>query len=158
MSETKPEKPAEKVLNIKKIYVKDMSFETPNSPTVFFTEWQPEVDLQIGNKVRQIKGADHEVALHITLTVKLGERTAYLIEVHQAGIFEARGFSTDELADILGGYCPQVLYPYLRETISDIVARGGFPQFIMAPLNFELMFAQHKEKLKNAAVNKESSH
>jgi preprotein translocase subunit SecB len=135
-----------------------MSFETPNSPIIFHENWQPEVDLQIGNKVRQIKGADHEVALHITLTVKIGERTAYLVEVHQAGIFEARGFGTDELADVLGGYCPQVLYPYLRETVSDIVSRGGFPPFIMAPINFELMFAQHKEKLKNAAGSKESSH
>lgn len=149
MSETDNEvqaAPGNRVLAIKKIYTKDLSFETPNSPEIFLDDWTPEVDVRMRTDVKAINDSDNEVVLNVTLTVRLGQRTAYLVEVHQAGIFEASGYREAELEEVLGGQCPQILFPYLRETISDVVTRGGFPPFIMAPMNLEAMFAHQKEQ------------
>jgi len=147
MSETDNEvaaAPGNRVLAIKKIYTKDLSFETPNSPEIFLDDWKPEVDVRMRTDIKPINDSDSEVVLNVTLTVRLGQRTAYLVEVHQAGIFEASGYQEAELEEVLGGQCPQILFPYLRETISDVVTRGGFPPFIMAPMNLEAMFAHQK--------------
>lgn len=149
MSETNTQATAtagNRTLAIKKIYTKDLSFETPNSPDIFLDEWTPEVDIRMRTDVKPVKDNDSEVVLNVTLTVKLGQRIAYLIEVHQAGIFEASGYGEAELEEVLGGQCPQILFPYLRETISDVVTRGGFPPFIMAPMNLEAMFVHQKEQ------------
>ena len=141
---------------IKKIYTKDLSFETPNSPDIFLEDWDPEVNVRMRTDVKPVQDNDSEVVLNVTLTVKLGQRTAYLIEVHQAGIFEASGYGEAELEEVLAGQCPQILFPYLRETISDVVTRGGFPPFIMAPMNLEAMFAQQKEQRTAATAGGQS--
>ena len=154
MSETEDEvaaTPGNRMLAIKKIYTKDLSFETPNSPDIFLDDWAPEVDMRMRTDVKSIKDSDTEVVLNVTLTVRLGQRTAYLVEVHQAGIFEASGYEEPELEEVLGGQCAQILFPYLRETISDVVTRGGFPPFIMAPMNLEAMFA--RQKVQRAAAS-----
>jgi preprotein translocase subunit SecB len=136
-------KPPSGEFNIRKLYVKDISFETPNTPAIFKTEWQPDADVNLRTSVVQIEPGEYEVTLAITASVKVGERTAFLAEVHQAGIFAIVGLTHDELEVVVGSYCPSVLYPYAREVVSDLVVRGGFPPFVLAPVNFDALY-QHQ--------------
>ena len=135
--------------HIRRIYAKDISFETPNSPAVFGFEWTPEPDINLRTEAAQIGAEDYEVTLTVTTTVKVGEHTAYLAEVQQAGIFGISGLTNNELGTVLGSYCPSVLYPYAREMVSDLVIRGGFPPFVLAPVNFEALYA-HQQAEQNA--------
>lgn len=135
---------------IQKIYCKDISFETPNSPGVFREQWQPEVSLQLGNEAVALDDGVHEVVLSVTATAKLGETTAFLVEVQQAGIFTVAGYSDAEIGPMLGAFCPNILFPYARETISDIVTRGGFPQLLLAPVNFDALYQQHMQQNQQA--------
>lgn len=136
---------------IQRIYVKDMSFEAPNTPQVFTEEWKPEVSLNLETKSNRVQADLHEVVVSITATVQSGNKTAFLIEVHQAGVFKLSHFSDEQLHQVLGIVCPGILFPYVREAISDMVARGGFPQLLLAPVNFEALYAQHMEKQKNSS-------
>ncbi|HEU5280989.1 MAG TPA: protein-export chaperone SecB [Gammaproteobacteria bacterium] len=131
---------------IQRIYVKDISFESPNTPHTFAEEWKPEVSLNLESKSNRIQDNVHEVVLSITATVSSNKKTAFLIEVHQAGVFVVSGFPNDQLHQMLGSYCPNVLFPYAREVVSDLVVRGGFPQLILAPVNFDALYAQHMEQ------------
>ncbi len=131
---------------IQRIYVKDISFESPNTPHTFTEEWKPEVSLNLESKSNRIQDNVHEVVLSITATVNSNKKTAFLIEVHQAGVFVVSNFPNDQLHQMLGSYCPNVLFPYAREVISDLVVRGGFPQLILAPVNFDALYAQHMEQ------------
>ena len=140
----------EKKFSIQKIYCKDMSFETPGSPGIFTEQWQPEVDFNLATKVEPLKDNVFEVCLKITVKVKCGGNIAYLVEILQAGIFTLKGVSDLEKGTMLGSYCPGVLFPYAREAISDLVAKGGFPQFILTPVNFDAIYAQHLQQ-QNAA-------
>jgi preprotein translocase subunit SecB len=128
---------------IQRVYVKDVSFESPSVPGIFAQEWRPEVNLNIGTASRAVGANQYEVTLTATVTVKSGEQTAFLVEVKQAGIFALAGFEEAELGPVLGSYCPNVLFPYLREAVSDLVSRGSFPQFLMVPVNFDSLYAQH---------------
>jgi preprotein translocase subunit SecB len=128
---------------IERIYVKDISFEAPATPQIFRDEWEPSVDVQLHTKSEVLEHNTHEVVLAITVTVKLGEKIAFLIEVHEAGIFTLTGFNNAQLHHVLGAYCPEIIFPYVREVISDVVVRGGFPQLNLAPMNFEALYAQH---------------
>lgn len=139
---------------LQKIYLKDCSLETPNSPDVFTTgQWNPEMDLQLNSTARAI-GDDglHEVVLSVTVTAKAGDKTAYLVEVQQAGIFHLSGFEDAERAPMLGAFCPNILFPYAREAISDLVGKAGFPQLLLAPVNFDAVFAQHQQQQAQAAA------
>lgn len=131
---------------IQRIFVKDISFEAPNTPHTFLEEWKPEVSLNLETKSNRIQDNVHEVVLSITATVTSSKKTAFLIEVHQAGVFMVNGFPNDQLHHMLGSFCPNILFPYAREVVSDIVVRGGFPQLILAPVNFDALYAQHMEK------------
>jgi preprotein translocase subunit SecB len=131
---------------IQRIFVKDISFESPNTPHTFVEEWKPEVNLNLETKSNRIQDNLHEVVLSITATVTTSKKTAFLIEVHQAGVFMVNGFSNDQLHHMLGSFCPNILFPYAREVISDMVVRGGFPQLILAPVNFDALYAQHMEQ------------
>jgi preprotein translocase subunit SecB len=131
---------------IQRIYVKDISFESPNTPHTFTEEWKPEVSLNLESKSNRIQDNVHEVVLSITATVSSNKKTAFLIEVHQAGVFVVSNFPNDQLHQMLGSYCPNVLFPYAREVVSDLVVRGGFPQLILAPVNFDALYAQHMEQ------------
>ncbi len=144
--------PEQKQFQIQKIYVKDVSVETPNSPQIFQDEWKPDVNIQLGSTAKKLAETVHEVITSITVTAKLGDKTAYLVEVHQAGIFTLVGFDTEELGPMLGSYCPSLLFPYAREAISDLVSKAGFPQMILAPVNFDMIYAQHQEQLKAQAA------
>jgi preprotein translocase subunit SecB len=132
---------------IQKIYVKDVSFETPNSPAIFTeTKWEPEVNVQLNSRAAAMVDQMHEVVLSVTITAKLGDKTAYLVEVQQAGIFRTEGFEQQQLSHLLGSFCPSILFPYVREAISDLVTRGGFPQLLLAPVNFDALYAQHMQQ------------
>lgn len=143
---------------IQKIYVKDLSFEAPNSPQVFLEKWEPEVNLQISNSATALSDSTQEVVLTLTVTAKQQDKTAYLVEVHQAGIFNITGYDKDQLAAMVGGYCPHVLFPFAREAVSDLVTRGGFPQLLLAPINFDVLYRQHLEQMKQAQPAADSTH
>lgn len=142
-------------LSIQRIYMKDISFETPNSPEVFTGEWKPNMDLNLGTDTRKIADEVYEVTLKVTVTVKTEEKTAFLAEVHQAGIFAIKGIEESQLAPIFGIACPNILFPYAREAISDLVNKGSFPQLVLSPINFEALFAQQMQQQQAA---KEAQH
>ena len=139
---------------IQKIYTKDISFETPSSPEIFREEWKPELDLQLTNEYKQLDDNNHDVTLVATVTAKLGDKTAFLIEVKQSGIFSLIGYSNEEIAPLIGNHCPTILFPYIREVISDIVLKGGFPQLVLAPVNFDALYMNQIEQAKQAATKK----
>ena len=147
MTEEANSTPAQPEFQIQRIYVKDVSFEAPNTPVVFQKEWQPEIKLDMDTQT-QVLGQDvYEVALTLTVTCKLGEETAFLCEVKQAGIFTAANLDAQNLAHCLGAFCPNILFPYARETVAGLVSRGSFPQLNLAPVNFDALFASHIAQL-----------
>lgn len=131
---------------IQRIYTKDLSYEAPNTPHTFVDEWKPEVQLNLETKSNRIQENMHEVVLSVTATVTSNKKSAFLIEVHQAGIFMISGIPSEQLRQMLGSFCPNILFPYAREVISDVVVRGGFPQLLLAPVNFDALYAQHLEE------------
>jgi preprotein translocase subunit SecB len=141
----------EKQFSIQKIYTKDISFETPNSPKIFTEKWEPKVDFNLGTNVQPLDNSMYEVTLTVTVTVKCGDMTAYLVEVCQAGIYSLNGFSDEEMGPMVGSFCPNILFPYAREAVSDLVAKGGFPQLLLAPVNFDALYHQHLQQLKQQA-------
>ncbi|WP_298773443.1 protein-export chaperone SecB [uncultured Shewanella sp.] len=136
--------------NIQRIYTKDISFETPNSPAVFQKEWSPEVKLDLDTRTEKLADDVYEVVLSLTVTAKNVDETAFLCEVQQAGIFSITGLTEPQLAHSLGAYCPNVLFPYARETVGSLVGRGTFPQLNLAPVNFDALFAQHMQQQQEA--------
>ncbi len=142
---------------IQRIYVKDISFETPNSPEIFRIEWKPENNLNLNTGAKQIGDDLYEVTLTLTLTVKAGDKTAYLIEVQQAGIFTVQGFPDQEKGPMLGAYAPNLLFPYAREVITDLVNKGSFPQMVLQPMNFEAIYMKHQQQLAQQAEGQAQS-
>ncbi|CAI8941984.1 protein-export chaperone SecB [Methylocaldum szegediense] len=136
---------------LQKIYVKDVSFETPNSPEIFTHKWEPKVEFNLSSNAQKLQENLYEVSLTTTVTVKLGEKTAYLVEVCQAGIFAMAGFNDQELGPLIGSYCPNVLFPYAREAVSDLVTKGGFPPMLLAPINFDALYMQQLQQQQGAA-------
>ncbi len=139
---------------IQKIYVKDLSFESPQSPEIFIKKWDPKVDFDLNTKSNKLENDVYEVVLLITVTVKVDDKIAFLVEVQQAGIFTAKNFSEEQIKSLLGAFCPSVLFPYAREVVSDIATRGGFPQLLLAPVNFDALYHQHLEKQQAANEGK----
>lgn len=139
---------------IQKIYTKDISFETPNAPKIFTQKWEPTLDLNLGTHVNAVDTSVYEVSLTLTVTVKVGEATAFLVEVNQSGIFMIAGFTDQEMGPMLGSFCPNILFPYAREVISDLVSKGGFPQLILAPVNFDALYMQQLQQAQQAPEDK----
>ena len=136
---------------IQKIYLKDVSFESPNSPQAFTDgEWKPQINVQINSSHQGIADDTHEVLLSITVTAKHNEKTAFLVEVKQAGIFTLSGFPEENMAGMLGAYCPETLFPYAREAISELISKGGFPQLLLAPVNFNALYSQQMQQQSTA--------
>jgi preprotein translocase subunit SecB len=136
-------------LVLQKIYVKDVSFEAPNAPQIFRDideNEQPQVQLNLGQKATDLGENIYEVVLSLTLTCTVGARTAYLAEVEQAGLFSIAGFSESDHAGIVGSYCPNLLFPYARQVISSMVLEGGFPPFLLQPINFDALFAEQQRR------------
>ena len=128
--------------SIEKIYVKDLSLEVPGGPQTFMQSEQPQLEIQLAHQSQRVNEVLFEVTLGITVTAKLGDKTAFLVEVSQAGVFQIRNVAEADLAPILGIGCPSVLFPYARETVSDIIGRAGFPPVLLAHVNFEALFQQ----------------
>ena len=144
----------EKQFAIQKLYVKDISFESPNAPKIFTQKWEASLDLNIGTHVDNLENSVYEVSLAITATVKVEDSIAYLVEIKQSGIFTIAGFNEQEMGPMLGIFCPNILFPYAREAITDIVTKGGFPQLILAPVNFDAMYLQQIQKNQQNGENK----
>lgn len=137
----------QKQIAIQKLYVKDLSFESPNSPKVFTSsEWQPKTNLNLRSSHGVAADNTHEVVLTITVEAKHEETTLFLVEIQQAGLFVISGYSKEEVETILGSFCPGTLFPYAREAIATLVSRGGFPEFILQPINFDALFAESKRQ------------
>jgi preprotein translocase subunit SecB len=127
-----------------KIYLKDVSFESPNSPAIFTLDWKPDVEIEIDNKSAVLADDLHEIVLTLTVTVRVGESVAFLAEIHQAGIFIVRGLDPEELHRAQHVFCMRTLYPYASAALTDIVTKGGFPQLLLAPVNFNGIYAQRQ--------------
>ncbi|WP_045223357.1 protein-export chaperone SecB [Methyloterricola oryzae] len=143
----------EKQFALQKLYIKDVSFETPNSPAVFTQKWEPKVEFNLASNVQSLQEDLYEVSLTVTVTVTLEEKTAYLVEVSQAGIFTISGFNEQELSPMIGSFCPNILFPYAREAVSDLVIKGGFPPMLLAPVNFDALYMQHVQQQQATAGN-----
>jgi preprotein translocase subunit SecB len=141
---------------LQRIYTKDISFETPNSPAVFQKEWKPESNINLNTEVTKLADAVFEVMLTVTITTKVGEQTAYLAEVKQGGIFGINGFPDQEMGPLLGSYCPNMLFPYVREVVSDLVTKGSFPQLVLQPVNFDALYAQHQQEMAKKAAEEQA--
>jgi preprotein translocase subunit SecB len=132
---------------IQNIYTKDISFEAPNSPQIFMEQWKPHLELEMSTDINKLNEDIYEVVLSITATAKLGEeKTAFLVEVHQAGLFVLKGFAENKLSYMLHSYCPNILFPFVRETISNLVTRGGFQLPLLAPINFDALYTQQLQQ------------
>lgn len=127
---------------LQRIYVKDLSFESPNAPEVFQQQWKPSVNMDLNTSHNKISDTQYEVVLSITITAKVEEKVAYLVEIQQAGVFLLNGFPEKQVPPMLGAYCPNLLFPYARETIDNVVNKGSFPALMLAPVNFDAIFAQ----------------
>lgn len=127
---------------IQRIYVKDLSFETPNTPAVFQQQWEPELNLDLNTTYTQLDASVYEVVLAVTATVKNQQAVAFLVEVKQAGIFTIQGAPTEQLDHLLNSFCPNILFPYAREAITSQVINGSFPQLVLAPINFDALYMQ----------------
>ncbi len=128
--------------SVEKIYVKDVSFEAPNAPQVFNEQAQPQLQMNLNQRVQRLNDNAFEVVLGVTLTCTVNDKTAYLAEVQQAGVFGLSGFDDNTLDAMLGTHCPNVLYPYVRQSIGDLIQAGGFPPFLLQPINFEALYAE----------------
>ncbi|MCF6346629.1 MAG: protein-export chaperone SecB [Thiomicrorhabdus sp.] len=139
------------VFVIQKIYTKDISFESPNAPGIFASEFQPQLSIDLNVETKKLEGDMYHVVLRVTATTKVDEKIAFLCEVEQAGVFAISGFTDDEMGYMLAVQAPGILFPYSREVVSDLVARGGFPQLLLEPVNFELMYHEHLQKAEGGA-------
>ncbi|MBV8048168.1 MAG: protein-export chaperone SecB [Paludibacterium sp.] len=132
------------VFSIDKIYVKDMSLEVPGAPQVFLMQAQPEIDMQLASESKQIEDGYFDCCLTVTVTAKADDKVLFLAEVAQSGIFQIRNIPAEDLDPVLGVACPNILFPYARETVSSIVNRAGFPPVLLSPINFEALYMQQR--------------
>ena len=144
--------PPKQEFSIQKVYLRDVSFEGPNSPQLFAEgKWEPTINLQLGTTNRQVGENFYEVTLAVSVSAKIGDKTAYLIEVQQAGVFRLSGFGKEELGPMLGSFCPNILFPFAREEVAELATKGGFPQLLLEPINFDAVYAQGLQQRQPAA-------
>ncbi len=145
------EKTPEQIFEIQRIYLKDASFESPSVPQIFTQEFKPETNVDLNSVHRKLQDNIYEVELKITLTAKVKDDIAYLVEIKQAGIFGAAGYDDEQMGHMLSSYCPNLLFPFAREVISDLIVKGGFPQMLLAPINFDALYMQTLQEQKKSA-------
>lgn len=138
-------------LALERIYLKDLSFEVP-SAKVFTSEWQPELNINLTSNAEQLDPTHFEIVLSVTLTANNGGSPAYIAEVKQAGIFLIENVPQEQLPQLLGAYCPNILFPFVREALTDVITKGSFPQFLLAPINFDAAFAENLERLQHESA------
>jgi preprotein translocase subunit SecB len=142
-----PQPQAVPTLSIQKIYVKDLSLESPGAPQSFFTQETPQVEVGLRSRGEQIEQDIYECVLTITVTAKVGDKILFLVEAAQGGVFQIKGVPQSDIQPIIGIHCPNVLFPYVRETIADAITRAGFPPVHLDPINFELLYQQQLANL-----------
>ena len=128
--------------SVEKIYVKDVSFEAPGAPAIFSEQGQPDLQLNLNQRVQRLNEALFEVVLTVTLTCKVGDKTAYVAEVEQAGVFGLVGLQPQAIDVLLGTQCPNILFPYVRQIVGELIQAGGFPPFLLQPINFDALYAE----------------
>lgn len=133
-------------LVIQTIYAKDISFESPNTPEVFLEQYKPEISINLNNRAKDLENDSHEVELQVTVTAKVGEKTAYIAEVKYGGVFGIKGMEDEVRTRLLRTFCCEQLFPYVREAISESVSRGGFPRFVLQPMNFNALYEQASQQ------------
>ena len=137
----------EKQIVIQKLYIKDSSFESPNTPEIFRgAEWKPKTDLNLSSSHVPFEDNTHEVTLTVTVEAKDNDNAIFIAEIKQAGLFQISGYSAEDLEAIIGIFCPNTLFPYARETIANMIAKGGFPEFILQPINFDALYTESKKR------------
>jgi preprotein translocase subunit SecB len=146
-----PEAAQQAQLAIERVYLKDLSFEVPGAK-VFQTEWQPELNINLSSNAAQLDPTHFEVVLSVTLTANNGGSPAYIAEVKQAGIFLIEHVPQEQMPQLLGAYCPNILFPFAREALSDIITKGSFPQFLLAPINFDAAFAESQDRAQHESA------
>lgn len=150
------------VFAIQRIYLKDLSFETPMGPSVFQKQWQPKVNQDLNTKNTKLENDLYEVALRLTLTVTDGEDTIYILEVKQAGIFAIKGLDPKQITHVINTTCPNILFPYAREAVDSVLSKGSFPALMLPPINFDALFAsalkQAEKEGKEAPEGSETTH
>ena len=133
--------------SLQRIYVRDLSFEAPKSPAIFRQQWEPSVALDLNTKQKGLEGDFHEVVLTLSVTVKNGEEVAFIAEVQQAGIFLIKNLDPASMSHTLGAFCPNILFPYAREALDNLVTRGSFPALMLSPVNFDALYAQELQRM-----------
>lgn len=139
-----------KQIQIQKLYVKDLSFESPNAPAIFNVEWRPEINLNLQTKNQLVGEDQREVVLTVTAEAKVQDQVAFIVEVQQAAVFLIKGFDENETAQLIGAYCPTQLFPFAREALTDLVSKGGFPGLLLQPVNFDGLYMQQMEDMAKA--------
>lgn len=137
---------AQPEFSIQRLYVKDLSFEAPNTPEIFNTKWEPQVSMDLNINDSKLADDVYEVVVKVLVTTKLAEKTAFLVEVQYAGIFMIKGMPDDQMKPMLGSFCPSLIFPYAREVVSDLVSRGGFPPLYLSPINFDALYQQQQQE------------
>ncbi len=145
--ETQAQQENDRNFSIQRIYTKDLSYEAPNVPGIFTEQWQPQTDLDLNTEVNALGNDHYEVVLRLTVTTKTSDKVAFLAEVQQAGIFLIKGWDQNEMGPMIGAYCPNILFPYAREVVTTLVGKGSFPQLVLSPINFDLLYAQQLQKM-----------
>ena len=136
--------------SLQRIYVRDLSFEAPKSPEIFRQEWTPSVELDLNTRQKPLEGDFHEVVLTLSVTVKTAGETAFIAEVQQAGIFLIKNLDPASMSHTLGAFCPNILFPYAREALDNLVTRGSFPALMLSPVNFDALYAQELQRMQQA--------
>lgn len=153
------EQEAQRQFLVQRIYTKDISFEAPNSPRMFHEEWKPEINVGLGSEVKDLGNGNVELVLKVNVEAKHADNTVFMVEVQQGGLFLVIGFQGDEMDKLMNIAAPNVLFPYVRETVSDLVTRGSFPQFVLQPVNFEALYVQQQQaKAAQGADTGEATH
>ncbi|MDF1779723.1 MAG: protein-export chaperone SecB [Alcanivoracaceae bacterium] len=148
-----------RVFQVQRIYVKDISFEVPGAPEVFLEQGQPKVNVQLANQARRVgEGDEYEVEVTVTVTSEVNEKSVYIAEVKQAGMFTISGASDQEKEQLLGAYCPNLLFPYIREAIASLVGKGSFTPFHLQPINFDALFQQAQAKRAEEQAKEQTAH
>ncbi|MFK7795153.1 MAG: protein-export chaperone SecB [Gammaproteobacteria bacterium] len=138
----------EQKFEIQKIFLKDASFESPNSPDIFREKWQPKTDIHLTAQNAKLTDELYEVTLNVEVTSTQNEKTAFMVELKQSGVFRIKDFPEDQRNHLLGSYCPHTLFPFAREVVADLIGKGGFPPLLLSPVNFDALYSQQLEKLK----------
>jgi len=149
--------PAGPQLSLQRVYTKDVSFEAPGTPQIFQTQGQPNIELNLSQRVANLGNDIYEVVLGVTATCKVADKTAYLAEVQHAGLLGVAGFDNANREAVLSTYCPNVLFPYARQLVSELVQGGGFPPFLLQPINFEALYAEQLRRRAEAGAGQDAN-